>query len=202
MQRALYRLLFVTLLTMLSATKLWAQGATSPEAAYRQYIDALFRADPDQVMAVITGKPDRMAFIHTFIDCVRASNAFREKYIAAYGRAEWEKFAQDEPRAHVKAFRLPGKIPLATYHELLERKPVQQGRHYIVPGESGDLRIIRQDGEWYLVAESLGFEGREAQYGILAAVLREYMTRIGTPRSMPSDIRVGVKKAVQQTGLW
>ena len=202
MQRALYRILVVMLVTVLSAASLWAQGAISPAAAYRQYIGGLFRADPDQVMAVITGKPDQMAFIRTFIDCVRASNAFREKYIAAYGQAEWEKFDQDEAGADVRAFRLPGKIPLASYRELLERKPVQQGRHYIVHGESGNLQIIQQEGKWYLVAESLGFEGRKAQYDILAAVLREYMTRIGAPGLTPSEIRVAVKKAIQQTGLW
>ena len=202
MQRAFYRIVVIALVTMPSATNLWAQGAISPEAAYRRYIGALFRADPDQVMAVITGKPDQMAFIRTFIDCVRASNAFREKYIAAYGHAEWEKYAQDEPGADVRAFRLPGKIPLATYRELLERKPVQQGHHYIVHGESGDLRIVQQEGQWYLVAKSLGFEGRKAQYDLLAAVLREYMTRIGAPGLTPSEIRVAVKKAIQQTGLW
>ncbi len=202
MRRAFYRILVIVLVTMLSATSLWAQGAISPAAAYRQYIGALFRADPDQVMAVITGRPDQMAFIRTFIDCVQASNAFREKYIAAYGQAEWDKFDRDEANADVKAFRLPGKIPLATYRELLERKPVQQGRHYIVHGESGNLQIIQQEGKWYLVAESLGFEGRKAQYDLLAAVLREYMTRIGAPGLTPSEIRVAVKKAIQQTGLW
>jgi hypothetical protein len=202
MQWVLYRILILLLVLMLPATNHGVQGALSPEAAYRQYISALFRADPDAVMAVITGKPDQMAFIRTFIDCVRASNAFREKYIAAYGQPEWEKFAQDESGAGVKAFRLPGKIPLATYRELLERKPVQQGRYYIVRGENGDLRIIRQEGKWYLVAESLGFEGRQAQYDILAAVLREYMTRIGAPGLTPTEIRVAMKKAIQQTGLW
>lgn len=202
MQRAFYRILILLLVMMRPATNLWAQGALSPEAAYRHYISALFRADPDAVMAVITGKPDQMAFIRAFIDCVRASNAFREKYIAAYGQAEWEKFAQDESGANVKAFRLPGKIPMAAYHALLKRKPVQQGHHYIVPGENGDLRIIRQEDQWYLAADSLGFEGRQAQYDILAAVLREYMTRIGAPGLTPTEIRVAMKKAIQQTGMW
>ena len=202
MRRVINPSLIFLLALMLPVSHLRAEGALSPETAYRHYIEALYRADPDQVVALIRGKPDQVAFIHTFIDCVRASNAFREKYIAAYGQAEWDQFAQDEAGADAKAFRLPGKIPIATYRALLERKPVLQGRDYIVPGENGDLRIIRREAKWYLAADSLGFEGQTAQYEILAAVLREYMTRIGAPGLTPSALRVAVKKAIHQTGMW
>ena len=85
---------------------------------------------------------------------------------------------------------------------MLKREPVQKGRDYIVPGEQGDLRVIQQAGKWYLAADSLGFEGRTAQYEILAAVLREYMTRIGAPGVTPSGLRVAVKKTIHQTGKW
>ena len=202
MQRAIPQILIFMLAIMLPAANLGAAGASSPEAAYRQYVGALYRANPDQVLAVITGRPEQKAFIRTFIDCVRASNAFREKYIRAYGQTEWDKFAQDESGGEAKAFQLPGKIPITTYHQLLKRKPVQQGRHFIVAGEAGNLRIILQEGKWYLEAETLGFEGRAAQYEILAAVLREYMTRIGAPGVTPSGLRVAMKRAIHQTGMW
>ena len=202
MQQVIKQILIFVLAIFLPAANLGAAGASSPEAAYRQYIGALYRANPDQVLAVVIGQPEQLAFIRAFIDCVGASNAFREKYISAYGQAEWDKFAQDESGAEAKAFQLPGKIPIATYYELLKRKPVQQGRHYIVRGEAGDLRIILQEGKWYLAAGSLGFEGRTAQYEVLAALLREYMTRIGLPGVTPSALRVAVKRAIRQTGMW
>ena len=202
MQQAIKQILVLLLAIMLPVTHLGAAGASSPEPAYRQYIGALYRADPDQVLAVITGEPEQLTFIRAFIDCVRTSNAFREKYITAYGQVEWDRFAQDETGAEARAFQLPGKLPIATYHELLKRKPVQQGRDFIVRGEAGDLRIILQEGQWYMAADTLGFEGRTAQYEILAAVLREYKTRIGSPGVSPSGLRIATKRAIRQTGMW
>ncbi len=187
---------------MVSAVPLWAMGAPSPEGAYRQYIDALFRAAPDQALEVIVGRPDQIDFIRTFLTCLGASNAFRQKYIAAYGKGEWDKFGQDEPDAGVPAFNLPGKIPLSTYRALLKKKAIPDGRDYIVPQEKGVMRIIQRDGRWYLRADSLGFEGRPSQYKILTAVLREYQTRIGAPEETPAGLRVAMKRALRRTGQW
>lgn len=180
----------------------WAQGASSPEKAYRQYIDALYRADPDRALAVITGPPERIAFIRTFIACVGASNAFRNKYIDAYGLAEWDKFAQEEPDANLPAFNLPGKIPLSTYRALRDIKPIPDGRGYKVPQANGAMRITRREGRWYLDAASLGLDGQRSQFEILAAVLREYQTRIGDPRETPGGLRWSFKRALRQTGQW
>lgn len=202
MSRQIIRSTIVLMSLVLSAASLWAQGAASPVAAYRQYLDALYRADPEQALAVITGRPDQIDFIRTFLDCLHASNVFRKKYIAAYGRAEWDKFSQDEPWADVPAFQLPGKIPADTYRALLKKTPVPRGQAYIVTQENGDMRIIQRDGQWYLVAESLGFEGQPSQYAILAAVLREYQTRIGAPGETAAGLRVAMKRAIRQTGQW
>ncbi len=177
-------------------------GASSPGQAYRQYIDALFRADPDQVLDVIVGRPDQIGFIRTFITCLRASNDFRRRYTAAYGRVEWDKFGQNEPEAGVSAFNLPDKIPIDTYRALLKKQPVSNGREYIVSQENGTMRIVQRDGQWYLQADSLGFEGRASQYEILTAVLREYQTRIGDPGETSSGLRVAFKMALRRTGQW
>jgi hypothetical protein len=187
---------------ILSSVPLWAQGAASPERAYRQYIDALYRADPDQALAVIAGPPRQIEFIRAFIACVAASNTFREKYIAAYGPNEWAKFAQNEPAANLPAFNLPGKIPLTTYRALLKQKMRPEGRDYIVPQENGAMRIIRQNGQWYLEAGSLGFEGQPSQYEVLASVLLEYQTRIGVPEETPARLRQDLKRALYRTGQW
>jgi hypothetical protein len=187
---------------VLSSAPLRAQGAASPEMAYRRYIDALYRADPGQALAVIAGPQQQLAFIRAFIACVAASNTFRQKYIAAYGPREWEKFAQNEPAANLAAFHLPGKIPLATYRALLKQKPVPAGRDFIVPQANGSVRIIRQNGQWYLDAGSLGFEGQPSQYEVLAAVLLEYQTRIGEPEETPAGLRQDLKRALQRTGQW
>ncbi len=185
-----------------SSTSLWAQGAASPAGAYRQYLDALYRADSDQALAVITGRPDRIEFIRVFLDCLRASNVFRAKYVAAYGQAEWDKFGQDEPAAGVPAFSLPGKIPADSFRALMKKQPVPKGDSYVVSQENGEMRIIRQGSRWYLVAESLGFEGQPSQYAILAAVLKEYQTRIGAPDESAASLRVAMKRAIRQTGQW
>ena len=192
------------LLVVLAVTtaSLSATGASSPGQAYRQYIDALFRADPDQALGVIVGQPDQIGFIRTFITCLAASNDFRQKYTAVYGQAEWEKFGRDEPEAGVPAFNLPDKIPLSTYRALAAKQPAPRGREYAVIQENGAMRIVQRDGKWYLRADSLGFEGRAAQYEILTAVLREYQTRIGTHGWTPAGLRVALKKAVRQTGQW
>lgn len=187
---------------IMSPTSLWAQGAAGPEAAYRQYIDALFRADPDQALMVIAGRPDRIDFIRTFISCLNASNTFRQKYVAAYGQSEWDKFSQDEPGAGVPAFNLPDKIPLDTYRALLKHKPIPSGRDFVVQQENGFMRIIQRNGRWYLEADTLGFEGHPAQYEILAAVLREYQTRIGAPEETPGKLRIAMKRALRQTDQW
>jgi hypothetical protein len=179
-----------------------APGAARPEQAYRQYIDALFRADPGQALGVIVGRADQIGFIRTFITCLAASNAFRQKYTAVYGQAEWEKFGREEPEAGVPAFKLPDKIPLSTYRRLSEKQPEPRGREYIVTQENGVMRIVQRDGKWYLRADSLGFEGRASQYEILTAVLREYQTRIGTPGWTPTGLRVAVKQALRRTGQW
>jgi hypothetical protein len=202
MKRQIIRTLIVLLSFAFSAASLWAQGAASPVGAYQQYLDALYRADPDQALAVITGRPDQIEFIRTFLDCLHASNEFREKYIATYGRAEWDKFGQDEPGANVPAFSLPGQIPPDSFRRLQKKNPIPRGSDYIVPQENGDMRIIQQDGEWYLVAESLGFEGQPAQYAILSAVLREYQTRIGAPGETAAGLRVAMKRAIRKTGQW
>ena len=179
-----------------------APGAARPGQAYRQYIDALFRADPGQALGVIVGRADQIGFIRTFITCLAASNDFRQKYTAVYGQAEWEKFGRDEPEAGVPAFNLPDKIPLSTYRRLSEKQPEPRGREYIVTQENGVMRIVQRDGKWYLRADSLGFEGRASQYEILTAVLREYQTRIGTPGWTPTGLRVAVKQALRRTGQW
>nr|MBL0713835.1 hypothetical protein [Desulfobacterales bacterium] len=77
------RSLLLLMVIVLSVSNLWARGAISPDAAYRQYIGALYRADPDQALVVIAGRPDQIEFIRSFISFVRARNAFRENYIAA-----------------------------------------------------------------------------------------------------------------------
>jgi hypothetical protein len=187
---------------ILSSAPLRAQGAASPEGAYRQYIDALYRADPDQALSVIAGPPRQLEFIRAFIACVAASNTFRQKYIAAYGPEEWKKFAQNEPAANVRAFHLPGKIPLTTYRVLLKQKPVAEGRDYIVPQANGAIRLIRQNGKWYLESGSLGFEGQTSQYEVLAAVLLEYQTRIGVPEETSAGLRQDLKRALHRTGQW
>ncbi|MDJ0874833.1 MAG: hypothetical protein QNJ48_00880 [Desulfobacterales bacterium] len=187
---------------VLSAAPLWAQGGESPGKAYRQYIDALFRADPDQALAVIAGRAEQIDFIRTFITCLGASNAFRIKYIAAYGQSEWDKFSQDEPAYGVRAFNLPDTIPLNTYRALLNKQPAPSGRGYIVSQENGNMRIIQQGGRWYLKAGTLGFEGRSSQYKILTAVLREYQTRIGASQETPAGLRVAMKRALRRTGQW
>ena len=179
-----------------------APGAARPGQAYRQYIDALFRADPGQALGVIVGRADQIGFIRTFITCLAASNDFRQKYTAVYGQAEWEKFGRDEPGAGVPAFNLPDKIPLSTYRRLSKKQPEPRGREYIVTQENGVMRIVQRDGKWYLRADSLGFEGRASQYEILTAVLREYQTRIGTPGWTPTGLRVAVKQALRRTGQW
>ncbi len=179
-----------------------APGAARPGQAYRQYIDALFRADPGQALGVIVGRAEQIGFIRTFINCLAASNDFRQKYTAVYGQAEWEKFGRDEPEAGVPAFNLPDKIPLSTYRRLSEKQPEPRGREYIVTQENGVMRIVQRDGKWYLRADSLGFEGRASQYEILTAVLREYQTRIGTPGWTPTGLRVAVKQALRRTGQW
>ena len=179
-----------------------AQGTSSPGAAYRQYLDALYRADSDQALAVITGRPEQIEFIRIFLDCLHASNVFREKFIAAYGQEDWDKFGQDEPRAGVSAFNLPGKIPRDSFRALLKKKPVPRGNSYVVSQEKGEMRLIQQDGQWYLVAESLGFEGRSSQYAILTAVLREYLTRIGAPGETAAGLRVAMKRTLRDTGQW
>ncbi len=187
---------------VLSNAPLWAQGAESPGKAYRQYIDGLFRADPDQALAVIAGRADQIDFIRTFITCLGASNAFRQKYIAAYGQTEWDKFGQEEPAYGVRAFNLPDTIPLNTYRALLNKKPAPSGRDYIVSQENGNMRIIQRGGQWFLMADSLGFEGRSLQYQLLTAVLREYQTRIGAPQETPAGLRVAMKRALRRTGQW
>ncbi len=186
----------------LAAAAPTASGATSPEQAYRQYIDALFRADPDQALDVIVGRPDQIGFIRTFITCLRASNDFRQRYTAVYGQDEWDKFGQNEPEAGVSAFNLPDKIPIGTYRALLKKQPVPSGREYVVSQENGTMRIVQRDGRWYLQAGSLGFEGRASQYEILTAVLREYQTRIGAPGETSTGLRVALKMALRGTGQW
>ncbi len=185
-----------------SAATLWAQGGTSPEQAYRQYINALYRADPDQALAVIAGRPDQIEFIRVFLTCLDASNAFRQKYIAAYGAAEWAKFGQDEPEAGVPAFHLPDPIPLNIYRRLLKQSPTPDGRDYVVSQENGEMRIIYRNGKWYLAAASLGIEGRASQYEILTAVLREYQGRVGAPEETPAGLRVAMKQDLGRTGQW
>ncbi len=193
----------VALVVLTAATApLAATGAESPEQAYRQYIDALFRAEPDRALDVIVGRPAQVRFIRMFITCLGASNDFRKKYTAAYGQTEWEKFGRSEPEAGVPAFNLPDKIPLSTYRALLRKQPAASGRDYIVSQENGTMRIVQRDGKWYLRADSLGFEGRASQYEILTAVLREYQTRIGAPGETPSGLRVAMKKALRRTGQW
>ncbi len=193
--------IFLAALAM-TAASLSAMGAARPEQAYRHYIDALFRADPDQALSVIVGRPDQIGFIRAFITCLAASNDFRQKYTAAYGQDEWEKFGREEPEVGVPAFNLPGKIPLSTYRSLLKRQPVPSGREYVVFQENGTMRIVQRDGQWYLQAGSLGFAGRASQYEILTAVLREYQTRIGAPGETPSGLRVAMKQALRRTGQW
>jgi hypothetical protein len=202
MKQTFFPMAVLVLIIVLARGQLWAGGAASPAEAYRRYVEALYRADPDQATAVITGASERIAFIRTFIDCVGASNIFRNKYIAAYGQTEWDKFAQPEAGSDLPAFHLPGKIPLATYRALLKKQPLPDGRGYKVPQANGALRIIPQGGLWYLDAASLGFEGRPSQYAILAAVLREYQTRIGDPGETPAGLRSAVKRTLRRTGEW
>ncbi len=184
---------------------------TGAHGATVDFFTALLNGDAEAAIAVVEGSDKEKKALTARANYQRASVQFKTAFVNKFGDGAWAKFNSPEHLPEpATSQRPPFNARLSVFEQvdldqMLLYKPQENGDEASYPAEQGDLKVVKKNGVWKLVAASLlppGLDGADKATQILTAStshIARFTKAIGKDGVSADDIDVELGRAIVET---